>query len=285
MIQKITEQAVLFGARNALVGILARPVAAAMDQPAIVILNTGIMHRVGHHRMYVALSRALASAGHAVLRFDFAGIGDSPPRTDGLSGTESCMADIRDALDWLSVNRKAARFVLVGLCSGADHALAFGHTDPRVAGLVLLDPWMPATPRHYIRYVAMRLPRPRAPASARIWRSRAIRQWLQGVLDAARSGRLPWGSPPHAAPSRRSLEAQYRKSVDNGIRMLVVLTEETTRQTYREQMFDAFPRVRFGDCLRLEFFAGSDHTFVLERDRAELTRLILDWAATLDSKA
>ena len=63
--------------------------------------------------------------------------------------------------------------------------------------------------------------------------------------------------------------------------MLVVLTEETTRQTYREQMFDAFPRVRFGDCLRLEFFAGSDHTFVLERDRAELTRLILDWAATL----
>ena len=54
MNQKISEQAVLFGGRTSLVGIVTRVVSAAPAvRPAIVILNTGIIHRVGHHRMFV----------------------------------------------------------------------------------------------------------------------------------------------------------------------------------------------------------------------------------------
>ena len=124
------------------------------------------------------------------------------------------MADIRDALEGLSINRKAARFVLVGLCSGADHALAFGHTDPRVAGLVLLDPWMPATPRHYIRYVAMRLPRPRAP-SQRAYLAQPgdpamapRRAGCRAVRAAALGQSAARGAPPGEA-WRRSIESRW----------------------------------------------------------------------------
>ena len=47
------EQAVLLG-RHSLVGIVTRPPPARQkDEPVVVILNTGIVHRVGHHRMYV----------------------------------------------------------------------------------------------------------------------------------------------------------------------------------------------------------------------------------------
>jgi hypothetical protein len=38
-----------------------------------VILNTGIIYRIGHNRMYVALGRTLAEAGHTVFRFDMSG--------------------------------------------------------------------------------------------------------------------------------------------------------------------------------------------------------------------
>jgi len=141
MTQKISEQTVLLGRRQSLVGIVARAVTGAPpDNPAVIILNTGIIHRVGHHRMYVTMSRALAAAGHTVLRFDFSGIGDSDPRTDGLAPVESCLADIKDAIDWLERDREVSRVILIGLCSGADYAILYGHTDARVVALVLMDP-------------------------------------------------------------------------------------------------------------------------------------------------
>src|SRR4051794_10640028 len=95
------EQAVLLG-RHSLVGILTRPPPARQkDAPAIVILNTGIVHRVGHHRMYVSLARELATSGRTVVRFDFAGIGDSKPRNDGTSPLIASLSDIREVLDTL----------------------------------------------------------------------------------------------------------------------------------------------------------------------------------------
>ncbi len=78
MIHKFIERPVLLGAHRSLVGIETSPVAPERQpKPALVILNTGIMHRIGHHRMFVSISRRLAQEGHATLRFDFSGIGDS----------------------------------------------------------------------------------------------------------------------------------------------------------------------------------------------------------------
>jgi len=60
-----TEQALIFGRSRSLVGILVRPAFECPAQrPTVVILNTGIIHRVGHHRMYVTLARQLAASGH-----------------------------------------------------------------------------------------------------------------------------------------------------------------------------------------------------------------------------
>ena len=84
MSQRISEQAVLFGSWTSLVGIVTKAVSpASANRPAIVILNTGIIHRVGHHRMFVTMSRALGAVGYTVLRFDFSGIGDSSPAMTG----------------------------------------------------------------------------------------------------------------------------------------------------------------------------------------------------------
>ena len=77
MNSKINEQVYLLGKQHTLVAIMTRAsgnAVASNQKPTVVILNTGIVHRVGHHRMFVALSRALAGIGFNVLRFDFAGI-------------------------------------------------------------------------------------------------------------------------------------------------------------------------------------------------------------------
>src|SRR6201991_2252505 len=106
------EQAVLLGSHS-LVGIVTRPPPAQQrDEPAIVVLNTGIVHRVGHHRMYVSLSRELAKSGRTVVRFDFAGIGDSKPRNDNTSPIMASMTDIREVLDSMETSHGVRRFIL-----------------------------------------------------------------------------------------------------------------------------------------------------------------------------
>jgi pimeloyl-ACP methyl ester carboxylesterase len=285
MIQKISEQAVLLGRQQSLVGILTRALdSASRDNPAVVILNTGIIHRVGHHRMYVTMSRSLARAGYTVLRFDFSGIGDSNSRVEELSPVESCLADIKDALDWLEREYQVSRIILVGLCSGADHAVLYGHGDARVVALVLMDPTIPATARYYLHYITRRLTRLRSWTNVVAGRSRILKVWTRQLLNVMRPGSRSRQVTLQDLPSHPYLERSYQSCVDRGIHMLAIFTEDTTRQSYQGQMLDAFPNVSFGDQLKTEFFRGSDHIFTLKADRARLIPLIFGWVDSATTK-
>jgi pimeloyl-ACP methyl ester carboxylesterase len=282
MSEKFSEQALLLGSRKTLVGIIARPSAPPpSEMPAVVILNTGIVHRVGHHRMYVSLSRKLAAAGHVVLRFDLSGIGDSEQRHDKLSTIDSSLADIGEVLDFLATRGQASRIVLIGLCSGADHAVLYAPTDPRVIGLVLLDPTIPPTTRYYFHYILQRL------TSVRNWISVAAGR--SGLLSMLRS-QLVHRLRPHRPASVLTLETLkfsphlkqcYANAVTNGIRILAAFTSISPRQTYRSQILDAFPQAAFKDSLKLEHFTHSDHLFSDQNERARLDQLVLDWLSTL----
>jgi pimeloyl-ACP methyl ester carboxylesterase len=272
------EQAALLGDRRSLVGVITRPSASqAADQPAVVILNTGIIHRVGHHRMYVTLARMLASSGRTVVRFDFSGIGDSAPRNDRMSPLTACLAEIKEVLDSLEKTHRVSRFVLIGLCSGADHAVLYGSKDPRVTGLVLMDPTLPPTPRYYFHYVMQRLCNPRNWMSVATGRSgllRLIRAHLwhraQPKSDLQELTLQNLQFSPHLVDS-------YRAVAGRGVKILSVFTSVSVRHTYRQQMLDAFPEASAGGALRLEYFPDSDHLFSQERERTRLFRVIADW--------
>jgi hypothetical protein len=73
------EKVVRFGREAKLVGILSEPQGAAGSarEPMVLLVNSGILHRVGACRFHVRLARRLAEDGVSALRFDFSGIGDS----------------------------------------------------------------------------------------------------------------------------------------------------------------------------------------------------------------
>jgi pimeloyl-ACP methyl ester carboxylesterase len=277
-IGELSEQAVLLGPRQSLVGIVTEivpPKAAA--RTGIVILNTGIIHRVGHHRMYVTMSRRLAATGNIVLRFDFSGVGDSDSSSSGLPPLPSNLADITEALDWLTSMRSLTRVILVGLCSGADHAILYGCNDTRVVGLVLIDPSIPPTARYYVHYIGRRLMRFRSWLSVPLGRSGLLRMMMERFAFAIH----PRWEPQHISlqnPGIHSyLERVYQRSIAQGIEILAIFTGQSFRQTYREQLLDAFPNVKFGEQLRLEYFEHCDHTFAFDHDRNRLTRVLMDW--------
>lgn len=280
----IREQALLLGASQSLVGIVTPPVegAAAADQPAVVMLNSGIIHRVGANRMNVSLARALAAAGHLVVRFDLSGIGDSEPRSDGLPPLEAHLADIREVIDTLQATRGVQRVVLLGLCSGADHSVVYAAQDARVVGAVLLDPTIPRTRRYYLRLYGRRAMRPRIwwrmlCGRYRLWHALASRIAAASQRPDPSAGQVPDGRPSRAEVFAY-MERAYDQSVRSGVQFLAVFTAGLERQhNYREQILDAFPRVPFGQQLELQYHAEADHTFAAQACRDRVIREIVQW--------
>lgn len=137
-----TEQALCFPCEGeTLLGVLALP---ARPAPlGVLLIVGGPQYRVGSHRQYVQLARALAAGGFAALRFDCRGMGDSSGEP---AGFESLDADAGAAVTALLRASPALRgVVLCGLCDGASAALMYLQRrgpDARIAGLCLLNPWV-----------------------------------------------------------------------------------------------------------------------------------------------
>jgi exosortase A-associated hydrolase 1 len=105
-----------------------------------VIVTGGPQYRIGSHRQFVLLAREFAAAGFPTFRFDHRGTGDS----EGPSlGFERIEADIDAAItELLEHTPGVERVVVWGLCDAASAVLLYAARDPRVAGLLLVNPWV-----------------------------------------------------------------------------------------------------------------------------------------------
>lgn len=142
----ISEEAVVFGfAGEKLVGVLARPERSddvAESELGMLVVVGGPQYRVGSHRQFLLLSRKVAAAGFPAFRFDYRGMGDS---SGDKRDFETVSGDIGAAVDAFRAACPSVRkIILWGLCDAASASLIYvdASRDSRVAGLVLLNPWV-----------------------------------------------------------------------------------------------------------------------------------------------
>jgi exosortase A-associated hydrolase 1 len=137
----IRERAVTFDCEGeTLLGILSEPDAEC--RLGLLVIVGGPQYRVGSHRQFLLLARRLAEDGIPVMRFDYRGMGDSG---GAMRSFEDVIPDIGTAIDAFMRNHHGLdRVVLWGLCDAASAALLYWREtqDPRVAGMVLLNPWV-----------------------------------------------------------------------------------------------------------------------------------------------
>jgi len=148
------ERALTFACDGArMVGILTLPAQATATRGVLVVVG-GPQYRAGSHRQFTLLARDLAREGVPVLRFDYRGMGDSEGAARPFDAVED---DLRAAIDAFMAAAPGLReVVLWGLCDAASAIGMYAARDARVAGLVLLNPWVRtenglarATLRHY----------------------------------------------------------------------------------------------------------------------------------------
>ena len=136
----MTEEPVTFDvAGESLLGIVSLPEHVTSSRALLVVVG-GPQYRAGSHRQFTLLTRALARQGIPAMRFDYRGMGDSE---GDLRIFESIGDDIRSAIDALCTRLPAVKeVVLWGLCDAASAILFYAWHDPRVAGIVLVNPWV-----------------------------------------------------------------------------------------------------------------------------------------------
>jgi dienelactone hydrolase len=247
---------------GAIFGILAEPRESAPRLPAVVLVSGGHNHRAGINRNYTEWSRRLAARGHAVLRMDLRGLGDSPPATPGGLGrlyTEDGTQDVVDAVAWLRA-RGYERVCCVGLCAGGSQAFQAALKSPDISAIVMLNP---------LRFHADRADAPPARGLAGLLR-RVVRR-LPRALRA-------WGS------AERRIAGSFAELAGRGVDVLIVYN---ANEHYREFLEGALHPVRrklaAGRRFRLRTVGASDHIFsplwaqaevgdVLEAHVGELSR-------------
>jgi exosortase A-associated hydrolase 1 len=150
----------------------------------VVIVVGGPQYRVGSHRQFVLMARALAASGIAVLRFDCRGMGDSEGR---FLGFEHIGEDIRAAVDALVAHQpRLANVVLWGLCDSASAAMLYGGTDDRIAGMILVNPWARTEAgfaRAHLRHYYLK----------RLWSGEFWRRVGQGEFEVGAALASLWG--------------------------------------------------------------------------------------------
>jgi pimeloyl-ACP methyl ester carboxylesterase len=285
------EKVLLVGEAPALVGILTEPEGEVdPSRPVLIVLNSGLVPRVGPYRATVKFTRRAAREGFAAVRFDLSGVGDSDARRDHASFEERWIADTRAVMDHLEKTRGATSFVIMGLCSGADNAFQTAKRDARVAGIVQVDGYAYKTPGYQARYYGKRL---RDPATVLRLAKRAAGK-LRGRLFGRRgaSAGRDEGSeseplePPVGAdaqymrefPPRDEVAADLRTMLARGLELCVVHSGGMEiYYNHASQFRDAFRDVDFGDALCVHYFEDADHTFTELSQQRALHDAVAEW--------
>lgn len=285
------EQAIVIACEGeALLGIVHHPdadVTQAAQATGVVIIVGGPQTRVGSHRQFVHLARALAAAGHPVLRFDVRGMGDS---TGALHAFEQISPDIGAAIDALQRHAPQVRQVaLWGLCDGASAALLYLHerNDERVHALALANPWVRAP-----------LTQARMQVRHYYWQRLRQREFWEKLLSGGVGMRALRDYARALAMSMRRRPAEqitltYQDRMLAGWRsasvqtLLLLSKDDYTACEFAElsALDPSWRAATSSPLVRRQVLDGADHTFSMQIDRALVARLTCEWLLSAAASA
>lgn len=276
------ERVLRVGKPTPLIGVISEPDDFDPSRPALLALNSGVMHHVGTCRLSVKVTRAVAHAGLLAARFDYSGIGDSEPRRGSEAFEQVSLRECGEIMDYLERTRGVKQFILYGLCSGADAAYNTARADSRVIGMAQIDAYCYITWRYYVEYYVPIL------LHGGRWRSFLTQRWnrLLGKTPpqsatsvATEEGNFEIPTYTRVFPPRDDVAAGLRGLVERGVRMLVVFTGGEPHYNYREQYRDSLPDVPFGDRLQVEYYPKTNHIITQPDYQERVVGCIADWVA------
>jgi alpha-beta hydrolase superfamily lysophospholipase len=266
----IVERTVRFGSGD-LFGIVTEP-AGESSPTTVVCFNTGKSRRIGPSRLWVELARQWAACGLRTLRVDLSGLGDSgthPGQLRDIYYPFEALADVEEVAQFVSPD-DPSRVVLVGLCSGAYHAV-HGGLSLGAQGVCVFNPIFTTRPIPFAAISTTSSARPQLSAPARRWAARlAGHQVPRAVLGA-----LPEGAwwIFNRLGIRRSPVDSLEQLVDAGSDVLVVVGGDESFRIRRGSA-RALRSLSRSDRLQFEVIDDLDHAMLGARDARRVSDIV-----------
>lgn len=298
------EEAQLFGKYESIIGITTDP--ETPNGTGVLLLNAGLIHRVGPNRLYVKLAREMAKMGFTVLRFDLSGIGDSKVRPDNLPFEKSNVDDTRQAMDYLQKTRGIEQFLLIGHCAGAVNSFWTSLEDTRVIGVGLLNlesgdqqwdeyDYKRKVSRYYENYYG----------KAALTDSSRWKRLLTGQVDYVSIARnvfqsIIWNKISNVIFRYKSKVSKSQEVVDsmrevfikgleslaarNASIMLIYAESSTGLERMQLMVGQDLRAMKESGKLQMEIIRGSDHTFTLLHTQKALFNVLETWSRAVTGR-
>lgn len=266
-----------------LIGILALPETAVTRLGVLVVVG-GPQYRVGSHRQFVLLARALAKSGVPCMRFDYRGMGDA---TGEMRDFESVGSDIRAAVDAFHASVPGlSGVVLWGLCDGATAATFYAPSDPRVRALMLLNPWVKTAAgeaRAYLKHYYLRRLCSRSFWVKLLRGGVALRRSLGEVRGAALKARNRAGDLDDTGDESPLPDRLLVGLVRAGVPWKVLLSGRDYVAREFEQVASTAKWASLAPFDHVHHIPAADHTFSSAVWRDEVASATLKWVLALNA--
>lgn len=280
-----TERPRRFGDGNTLVGIVTEPQGSPRRATAFLLLNAGVVHRVGPNRLHVEMARTLAALGFVTVRVDLSGLGDSESRRDSTPFERASVLETQAVMSAVQQEYGIGSFVTAGLCSGAVVAFNAAVADERVTGALLINPQGFVSSAEWNAYI--------------VSKAQARRYWRQKLLSAgswrkALTGKSHYGFLVRVMKRRASalvtrheavtqvasgLAAQFGTLEARRVRLLLVCSEGDLGLEYLQTILGR-GFARRGSMATLMLPPG-DHSLTMAVSRREFTTGVVRWASSV----
>lgn len=244
------------------------------SKTAVLMLTAGMLSSVGPSRLHVELAKSLSHHGLSSFRFDLSGIGESLAVGSPGSSLKRAAREVQQAMDLLQLEYGYDRFMLFGLCSGADDAIVAALEDKRIIGASLMDGCGYRTRRHYVGLLRRKY----------IPKLFSFRKWLDllnGILRKpnASSSTMPQGLDIREFPDREQSTREIATLIDRGVKLQFIYTSGVVDYySYEKQFYDMFPSLQDRKEITVSYHPQWDHTVMLRDDRDELVRSVTQWS-------
>jgi len=291
-VDAIRETSVRFGPADRLYGILCEPTDNSSGVTAVIV-TTAYDHTAGWARSSVELARALAKVGVASLRFDSAGVGDSPPvvaRRKQVLYDEAQIADVGIARDYIDGLGRSQRTILIGRCSGAYVAFRSTVDDPRWDACLIVNPvafrWrfkgLPKTLKAYLRN-ALDLETVR-----RLWAGDVDLGAVTKNISMRLVDRMAGSLSPVFAPAKpltqltRQVHRDFHALASRGTPLSIIYTEgDEGQEMFRVNFGDAGEKLSAYPNVQLHLFSAADHNLTPLPAREKMIELAKRQALSL----
>lgn len=273
----MTETVARFGPANGLIGIVTAPDAPGGCDFACLLMNAGVIHRIGPHRLNVKIARALASDGITSVRMDLSGLGDSEIARTDKDFWEQAVVDLQAAMDYIQGACGIRKFVVLGICSGAVNGYSLAKIDPRVVGLLMFDgfaypTWKTKVIRRWTRL--RKLPFSTVVAGV----VSTAKRWLGSLAGTGKSAAQ--ASSPSFHPTKDEFASAMDAFVARGIAVFLAYSHTLEQHNFARQLYDTYPRRAFMKRVRYEYVPDIDHAFTTVEAQRKFISKVRDWAHT-----